>query len=70
MMRRILVDYAKAKYRAKRSGGARKISLDEATYHQQERASELVGLDEALEILADEDSDLLIRNKVRHLLDS
>ena len=70
MMRRILVDYAKAKYRAKRSGGARKISLDEATYHPQERASELVGLDEALEILADEDSDLLIRNKVRHLLDS
>jgi len=55
MMRRILVDHAKAKHRAKRSGGARKLSLDEATQYSDERASELVELDEALKTLADVD---------------
>lgn len=56
MMRRILVDHAKAKHRAKRGGAARKLSLDEATHYTHERAAELVALDEALQSLAELDS--------------
>ena len=52
MMRRILVDHAKAKHRDKRGGGAVKLSLDEALNYGQERATELVALDDALQSLA------------------
>jgi RNA polymerase sigma factor (TIGR02999 family) len=52
MMRRILVDHAKSHHRAKRGGGARKVSLDEAMAFSNERADELVELDEALTALA------------------
>jgi len=48
MMRRILLDYAKSKLRAKRGGGARKTSLDEALVVAEDRASDLVRIDEAL----------------------
>src|ERR1051325_1263718 len=51
-MRRILIDHARSAARAKRGGKARKISLDEVAIVSQERASELVALDEALERLA------------------
>lgn len=51
-MRRILIDHARKSARAKRGGKARKISLDEVAVLTQERASELVALDEALERLA------------------
>jgi RNA polymerase sigma factor (TIGR02999 family) len=52
MMRRILVDHAKSHHRAKRGGGARKVSLDDAMAFSEERAGELVELDEALTALA------------------
>ena len=52
MMRRILVDHARNHNRAKRGGGARKVSLDEAVALSGERAHELVELDEALAALA------------------
>ncbi len=52
MMRRILVDHAKSHNRAKRGGGARKVSLDEAAALSQERADDIVELDEALTALA------------------
>jgi RNA polymerase sigma-70 factor, ECF subfamily len=52
MMRRILVDHAKAKHRDKRGGTAAKLSLDEALNYGQERATELVALDDALQSLA------------------
>lgn len=52
MMRRILVDHAKAKQRDKRGGGALKLSLDEALDYGQERAGEVVALDDALQALA------------------
>jgi RNA polymerase sigma factor (TIGR02999 family) len=55
MMRRILVDHAKAKHRAKRGGAARKLSLDEATHYTNEPAAELVALDDALQVLAELD---------------
>ncbi len=52
MMRRILVDHAKAKHRDKRGGGAFKLSLDEIADYTHERAAELVALDDALQSLA------------------
>jgi RNA polymerase sigma factor (TIGR02999 family) len=55
MMRRILIDHAKAKHRAKRGGAARKLSLEEIANYTHERASELVALDEALQMLAEMD---------------
>jgi len=48
MMRRILLDYAKAARRDKRGGGAHKTSLDEALVVAEDRASDLVRIDEAL----------------------
>ena len=55
MMRRILVDHAKSHHRAKRGGGARKVSLDEAIGVTDDRAAGLVVLDEALTRLAEFD---------------
>ena len=52
LMRRILVDLARAHKRAKRGGGALQVSLDEAAMVSSERAAELVALDEALTTLA------------------
>ena len=52
MMRRILVDHAKGHNRAKRGGGARKVSLDEAAALTEERADDIVELDRALTALA------------------
>ena len=52
MMRRILIDHAKAKHRAKRGGTTPRISLDETVHFSDERAAELVALDEALQTLA------------------
>lgn len=52
MMRRILVDHARSHNRAKRGGGAPKVSLDEAVAISEDRANDLVELDEALTALA------------------
>jgi RNA polymerase sigma factor (TIGR02999 family) len=51
-MRSILVDHARALAYAKRGGGATKLSLDEAMIVSQERAAEVVALDEVLKELA------------------
>jgi RNA polymerase sigma-70 factor (ECF subfamily) len=50
-MRHILVDYARERHTAKRGGGARPISLEEAALVTPERAAELVAFDEALKEL-------------------
>jgi len=55
MMRRILVDHAKAHRRVKRGGGAVKLSLDEALHVASRPSDDLVGLDEALSRLAEFD---------------
>jgi len=47
-MRHILVDYARERHTAKRGGGARPISLEEAALVSPERAVELINFDEAL----------------------
>jgi RNA polymerase sigma factor (TIGR02999 family) len=52
IMRRLLVDHAKSHNRVKRGGGALKVTLDEAVALSQERADDLVALDEALTALA------------------
>jgi RNA polymerase sigma factor (TIGR02999 family) len=49
MMRRILVDAARARGSHKRGGGAIKVNVDEAPVLSPERDSSLVALDEALE---------------------
>jgi len=51
-MRHILVDYARARPAAKRGGGAKVVSLDEAAVASDERAAEMVALDDALKSLA------------------
>lgn len=51
-MRHVLVDYARARHAEKRGGGVRALSLDEAALVSDERAAELIALDEALEELA------------------
>jgi RNA polymerase sigma factor (TIGR02999 family) len=51
-MRHILVDYARSRQYAKRGGGERPVSFDEAAVITEERAAELVSLDDALEALA------------------
>jgi len=55
MMRRILVDYARSRNVAKRGGDARQVSLDEAMDVSDERAADVIALDEALKSLSDLD---------------
>lgn len=59
LMRRILVDHARSKHRAKRGGYAVKLPLDEATLAAgNERSLDLLALDEALTGLAEFDAQL------------
>lgn len=51
-MRRILVDHARARGRAKRGGGAQPITLDEALAVSPEPTVDVVAIDEALERLS------------------
>ncbi len=52
IMRRILIDHARRHAYAKRGGGAKQVSLDEAAFVAPDQALELVRLDEALQTLA------------------
>ena len=52
IMRRILIDHARRQAYAKRGGGAKQVSLEEAAIVAPDQASELVRLDEALQTLA------------------
>ena len=52
VMRRILIDYARRRRYAKRGGGAPHVSLDEVAVLSEERAADLIALDEALDSLA------------------
>ena len=51
VMRHILIDHARRRQYAKHGGDARQVSMEEAESMSQERASELVALDEALDEL-------------------
>ena len=52
IMRRILIDHARRHAYAKRGGGAKQVSLEEAAIVAPDQALELVRLDEALKTLA------------------
>jgi RNA polymerase sigma-70 factor (ECF subfamily) len=52
MMRRILIDHARAHASEKRGGSGKRLSLDEASFLPGERAADLLELDEALKQLA------------------
>jgi RNA polymerase sigma factor (TIGR02999 family) len=56
MMRRILIDHARNRRYVKRGGGGRLVSLDEAAVVSEERAAELLALDDALTALASIDT--------------
>jgi RNA polymerase sigma factor (TIGR02999 family) len=55
LMRRIMVDRARERRALKRGGDAIKVGLDEAALVSEQRAEELLALDEALEKLAAQD---------------
>lgn len=55
LMRRIMVDHARARHALKRGAGAMRVTLDETALVTEERAEELLALDEALEKLAEFD---------------
>ena len=55
MMRRVLIDHARAHATEKRGGAARHLSLDDVQVPLEQRAAGLLALDEALERLAQMD---------------
>ena len=52
LMRQILVEHARAHAAAKRGGGAAEVAIEEAWQYSDEKAAELVALDDALNTLA------------------
>jgi len=55
LMRQVLVDYARKRGYAKRGGDAHRVPLDEALTVSEERAADVVALDDALKSLAEID---------------
>ena len=55
MMRRVLVDHARRRQASRRGSGGLKLALDEALNLSDERATDLIALDEALTALAEFD---------------
>ncbi len=55
MMRRVLVDFARARHYAKRGGQARQVEFDGAVIAAQQRDTELLALDDALQLLGEGD---------------
>lgn len=55
LMRRVLVDLARARDREKRGGGRVQVSLDESVVGGDERGTDLIALDDALSALASAD---------------
>ncbi len=55
LMRRILVDHARARQAEKRGGHEQRVSLDEALEYTEGKAGDLVALDGALDRLAERD---------------
>lgn len=56
VMRHVLIDHARSRLYLKRGGEAQRVPFDEATLMSTERATELIALDEALNILAELDA--------------
>jgi RNA polymerase sigma-70 factor, ECF subfamily len=56
VMRQILVDHARGRNAAKRGGGFAKVAISDDLDYTQERAGELVAIDDALSALSREDA--------------
>ena len=54
-MRRILIDFARARRAQKRGGDAVRVPIDEALDAAPQRSTDLVALDDALHVLAEVD---------------
>ena len=52
IMRQILVDHARGRQAAKRGGGIRKVPLEDAVIYSEEKAADIIALDDALQELA------------------
>ncbi|MCK6445787.1 MAG: ECF-type sigma factor [Planctomycetes bacterium] len=57
-MRRVLVDHARRKRAEKRGAGQERVTLDDALASYEERALDVLALDQALEKLATKDQEL------------
>jgi RNA polymerase sigma-70 factor (ECF subfamily) len=56
VMRRMLIDHARARLTAKREGGLQRVPLEEPLLFTEEQSDELLALNEALERLAQFDA--------------
>src|SRR5262249_27882898 len=65
-MRRILVEKARNKQRARHGGGRKRLALDDLQLEDDETADELVALDEALDRLAQEEPQAAQVVKLRY----
>jgi RNA polymerase sigma factor (TIGR02999 family) len=65
-MRRILIERARTKRRQKRGGGARRLEFDERLLPLEDRAAELLAVDEALEKLEQHDPHAAALVKLRY----
>ena len=62
LMRRVMVDHARARHALKRGAAPVKVTLDETAFVTETRASELLALDEALGQLAQFDPRACLRS--------
>jgi RNA polymerase sigma factor (TIGR02999 family) len=51
IMRQILVDHARGRQAAKRGGGVRRVPLEDAVIYSEEKAADIIALDDALQEL-------------------
>jgi RNA polymerase sigma factor (TIGR02999 family) len=65
-MRRILVEKARRKQRLRHGGGRQRLDLDKLDVTQEEKAEDLLALDEALEQLASEEATVAEVVKLRY----
>jgi len=56
VMRRILVDFARARHYQKRGGGVRRVSFDGALLPAADKGTDIVALDDAMRALSEKDS--------------
>ncbi len=66
MMRRVLVDFARARHYAKRGGEVQQVALDESKLAAPSREAELLALDDALNTLAEMDARKCLLVELRY----
>jgi RNA polymerase sigma factor (TIGR02999 family) len=66
MMRRVLVDFARARHSAKRGGAAQRVEMNEANLAAPRREAEIIALDDALNTLAEMDARKCLLVELRY----